>query len=49
MSDTCCFVFLVDYVPAEQARQEQGETSELLRLAREMARLHDGEDTRSRL
>lgn len=49
VSDTCCFVFLVDYVPAEQARQEQGEASELLRLAREMARLHDGEETRSRL
>lgn len=49
VSDTCCFVFLTGYVPAEQAQQAHSEESELLRLAREMARLHDGEETRSSL
>ena len=47
VSDTCCFVFLTGYVPAEQAQQAHGEESELLRLAREMVRLHDGEETKS--
>lgn len=47
VSDTCCFVFLADYTPAEQAEQQHGEEAELLRVAREMARLYEGEEVRA--
>lgn len=43
ISDTCCFAFLASYVPAEQAQASDGEDARLLKLARELARLHDGE------
>lgn len=47
ISDTCCFAFLVDYIPADRDADMVGEEAELLRIARELSLLRDGEETKS--
>lgn len=47
ISDTCCFAFLVGYVAADGANSMSAEEEETMALAREMARMFDGEEPRA--
>lgn len=44
ISDTCCFAFLADYIPADQDAAIVDEDARLLKAARELALLWESED-----